>query len=175
MVHGRTALGLLFLVGIAHAQIPDVRVKVDLGLTTRITDQGRTTFRFFDPLGRPSIVGLSLYLEPGFRFYLGQRIQTIPGGPNDTVDELYLEDEGNWRIGRQYLPFGTGKLLAENANAIRADSNLIFEGLPLSFAAFDNGRGYAQGYVVRIGASNLGLSAALGDRIGASGTSIGVV
>ncbi|CAN5530860.1 hypothetical protein BH11ARM2_BH11ARM2_02280 [soil metagenome] len=175
MLQGRTVCGLVCLLGIAHAQIPDVRVRVDVGLTARALNNARFTTRLYDPFGRPSIVALSLYLEPGFRFYVGQRLEGIPGGPQNLLDEAYLENEGDWRIGRQYLPFGTGKLIAESANAVRADTNLIFEGLPVSFAAFDNGKGYAQGYNVRIGAANLGASAAFGNSIGASGTSLGVV
>lgn len=175
MVHGRAVFGLLCLVGIAHAQVPDVRVRGDIGLTFRFIDRARFTTRFYDPLGRPSVLGLSLYLEPGFRLVIGQRLERIPGTPSDPLDEVYVEDEGNWRVGRQYIPFGTGRLISESANALRADTNLIFEGVPIAFAAFDNGKGYAQGYAVRVGGPNLGASVAYGDSIGASGTSLGVV
>lgn len=170
-----TVIGLA-LAGNALAQAPDVRFKLDLSLTERIEQRGRNKLRLYDPMGRPGTVSLTFFLEPGLRAFASQRLERIKGGPsNEFLDEAYVEDEGIWRVGKQYLPFGFSRLFAESVPALRADSNLIFEGVAISLAACDAGRGYQQGYVVRIGSESLNGSVAVGRNFGISGTSLSAV
>ena len=104
----------------ALAQIPDVTIKVDAGLTYRSVRNGETTLRWYDGFGKHSTVGLLFWLEPGWRVYVSERLQRIEGdGDNEQLDEYYVEDPGIWRLGKQYLPFGRGLLLRESARAAR--------------------------------------------------------
>ncbi len=163
------AFGCLPLV---RAQTPDVRVKFDLTYDYRIGEETRTAGRLYSTLGRHSILGLIFYLEPGFRGYVSQKLQRVSNRNDPSgLDEIYVEDEGIWRLGRQYLPFGTGNLLRESAGAARADTNLIFEGLPLALALVDGGPGWQRGIVARVG-SRLGFSFAFGKRFGSSATAL---
>jgi len=95
--------------------------------------------------------------------------------PLGGIDEAFVEDQATWRIGKQYLPFGFGRLLAESVMAARVDTDLIFEGVPISIAAFDAGRGFNRGAVVRFGSPSLSFSAGVGEHLGISGTALNVV
>src|SRR5688572_31745900 len=106
---------------------------MDVNPHFRINADGDSNFRWYDPLGKHSTVGLSMILEPGFRVVVTEKLQRMPTD-NDQLDEYYIEDEGNWRVGKQYLPFGRQTLLHESVQGGRVDTNLIIEGLPISFA-----------------------------------------
>lgn len=167
-------LGVLFA-SQAWAQFPDVQIKLDLRPTYLSSRGGRTTFRWYDAMGRHSTVGLVFLLEPGYRFYVSQRIQKIDDDPDrDQIDEMYLEDPGNWRIGRQYLPFGSKTVMRESVMAAEADTQLVLAALPLSIAACDGGRGRQRGVVGRIG-GRFGLSFAVGNHFGISGSALNQV
>src|SRR5207253_1549758 len=106
---------------------------------------------------------------------ISQKFAKIPNDPDrDLLDQYYLEDEGIWRIGKQYLPFGSGRFLHESVLAVRGDTQLVLEGLPIVAAAVDNGKGRQRGFVGRIG-SRLGLSFALGSHFGINATSFTLV
>jgi hypothetical protein len=155
--------------------MPDVRVKLEGLLSLRAEHPGPMAARFYDALGNRGVLGITLFLEPGFRGYLAQRLQPIRNDPDgDPFDEYYLEDEGLWRVGKQYLPFGSGRLLRETALAARADTNLIFEGLPVSIAACDAGPGRQRGFIGRVG-GRIGASFAIGNHFGISPTSLAYV
>lgn len=165
-------LAVLGVAASATAQVPDVRVRVDAALTYRGEGEGPTSLRLYNTQGRYSTVGLTFFLETGFRAYVSQRLERISGDvDNDLLDEYYLEDEGIWRVGKQYLPFGSGQILRESVVAARGETNLIFEGLPVTVAVFDMGRGRQRGYVGRLG-SRIGASLAIGHHIGIAGTSL---
>ena len=84
-------LSLVVLPGLALAQFPDVQIKLDLRPTYLSSQGGRSTFRWYDAMGRHSTVGLVFLLEPGFRFFVAQRIQKIDDDPDrDQIDEMYL-------------------------------------------------------------------------------------
>lgn len=156
----------------ALAQIPDVTIKVDAGLTYRSVRNGETTLRWYDGFGKHSTVGLLFWLEPGWRVYVSERLQRIEGdGDNEQLDEYYVEDPGIWRLGKQYLPFGRGLLLRESARAARGDTNLLVERLPISAAVFDNGPSRDQGVVARFG-EGVAFSVAVGRHLGIQGTSL---
>lgn len=167
---------LAILVGAvaAQAQNPDVRFKLDLILSYRSSRHGPDIARFYDALGHYSTFGLIFYLEPGFRTFFSEKLQRVDNDPdNQSLDEYYIEDEGIWRIGKQYLPFGRG-LVRESVTAIRGDSNLIVEGVPIAVAYCDAGEGRQRGVVGRIG-STFGLSFAIGEHFGINSTALTLV
>jgi hypothetical protein len=114
-------------------------------------------------------------LETGWRFNVSQRLQAIDHDRDSgTLDEYYLEDQGNWRVGKQYLPFGR-RLLRESVLALRGDSNLLFEGMPLSVAIVDAGKDRQSGIVARVGPSSFGVSVAIGRHFGINGSALTLI
>ncbi len=172
----RAGIAFCFLIGVAHAQAPDVRVKVDLIGSLRYERGGSSFLRGYDIYGRPGTVGLTLFLESGLRAFASQRIQRPDFGTDrEVIDEIYVEDEGLWRVGKQYLPFGYRSTMAESAVAVRGDTNLIFEGLPIAIAFADAGRGRASGFAGRIGSSQLNASVMVGQNFGGAASSLGIL
>jgi len=154
------------------AQSPDVRIKLDATLSYRTEKAGATNLRLYGTDGRPSTLGISMFLETGFRAFVSEKLERITGDPDASLlDEYYLEDPGLWRIGKQVIPFGLNRLIRETALGARADTNLIFEGLPVAVAAFDAGQGKQRGVSARIG-SIVGVSVFLGQNFGISSTSL---
>lgn len=159
----------------ALAQSPDVVVRLDFTPNYRTRSGQSPVFRWYDAMGKASTAGLSMILEPGFRVVVTERLQRIPGdGDPDQLEEYYIEDEGVWRLGKQYLPFARGVLLRESVEAARTDTNLVFEGLPISVAVCDGGNGRPRGVVGRIG-TRIGISFAIGEDFGIAATSFAPV
>jgi len=157
---------------LASAQIPDIQLHLDLTASLRVENYSPSLFQFYDVMGRPSIAGLSFYTQQGFRAYASEKLQPLPGdSSSDPFDEYYFEDEGIWRIGKQYLPFGSGRILHESALAARGDTNLIVEGVPMSVAFCNGGNGFENGVTGRIG-SMIGASFAIGRHFGIAATSL---
>jgi hypothetical protein len=169
-------LFLLLLPAAATAQVPDVRARADLSLSLDYRNNSdRTNMRLYSPLGRPSVVALSLTLETGYNVLISERLQRLPGDADgDIFDETYIEDPGIWRVGKQYLPFGGGRLIHESATAARIDTNLIAESMPVALALCSTGKGRQNGLIMRVGRA-LGVSIAAGEHFGISGTSLGVI
>jgi len=106
---------------------------------------------------------------------VSQRLQRIPGdGDPDQIDEYYIEDEGIWRAGKQYLPLGGGRLLRESVVAVRGDTSLLLEGVPITAAACDGGPGRQRGFVLRLGGT-FGATVAMGDHFGISASSLTLI
>ncbi|MDR3689082.1 MAG: hypothetical protein P4L46_06860 [Fimbriimonas sp.] len=165
------ALGLACC-GSTWAQIPDIRVRLDATISYIMQPHTTPLVNFYDVMGRPSILGLSFFTDQGFRVNVTEKLQHIPGDAgNDLFDEYYIEDENIWRVGKQYLPFGGGHVLHESAVAVRGDTNLIVEGLPVTMAFCDSGNGLDYGLIGRLG-STVGVSAAVGRNFGTAGTSL---
>ena len=165
-----------FVLG-AHAccQVPDVRVKFDLTLALRVDRNQKTIFKPYNVFGRHSTVSLIFYLEPGFRGFVSEKIQPFPGEVDrQPFDEYYIEDEGIWRVGKQYLPFGTGQILRESVLAARGDTNLLIEQFPVAVALCDGGSGYQRGVVARIG-TRTGVSIAYGRHFGIASTALTLI
>lgn len=164
------------IAGHAVAQIPDVAVHLDVRLNYRSTVGGDATLRYYDTLATPSTLSFSFNLEPGLKALVSQRLARIPGdGDRDQLDEYYVEDEGNWRVGKQFLPFGAGRLLHETAVAVRSDTSLFLQDFPIAVALCDAGPGRQRGVVGRIGNSRFGFSLAFGDHFGISASSFAVL
>lgn len=173
----RTALLFACLLSpvLSFAQTPDVRAHLDLALTLDYRDNAEKSARLYDPLGHPSIVSINALLESGYDLVVSERLQRLPhDADGDIFDEAYAEDPGLYRVGKQYLPFGTGRLLHESVLAARIDSDLIAENLPVALAACNQGSGRENGALLRVGRS-VGASFAYGEHFGLSGTSLGVV
>jgi len=169
----RSLVGIYCLLTVAVGQVPDVRLKFDVGIYGSLKSDGHSAFHTYDPLGRPSTVSLTFFLESGLRAYAAQRFERVTGSGNtDLLDELYIEDEGIWRVGKQYLPFGYGRLMAETAIAARGESSIVVDGVPIVLGFCDNGKGYQQGWVARIGRPGLNLYWANGRSFGISGTAL---
>jgi len=101
-----------------------------------------------------------------------KKLQPLPGDSvSDPFDEYYFEDEGIWRVGKQYLPFGSGKILHESALAVRGDTNLLLENVPVAVALCNSGDGWESGVTGRIG-SMVGVSFAVGRHFGIAATSL---
>ncbi len=165
----------LGLAGYASAQNPDLVIRIDGRMQLLTQGQGPNFIRFYDNLGHHSVASVKAFLEIGFQAFISEKFERIPNDPDrDQLDEYYLEDEGIWRLGKQYLPFGSGRFLHETALAARGDTQLILEALPISLAICDNGRDRQRGIVGRIG-SRLGLSFAVGRHFGINGTSLCLV
>jgi hypothetical protein len=156
----------------AFAQIPTIQLHLDLTGSLRIQQTSTSLFQFYDVMGRPSTVSLSFYTNQGFRVYAAEKLQPLPGdNSSDPFDEYYVEDEGIWRVGKQYLPFGSGHILHESALAVRGDTSLILENVPISIALCNAGNGYESGVTGRIG-STIGASVAWGRHFGIAATSL---
>ncbi len=156
-------------------QAPDIRARLDLALTLDARDGGDESARLYTPLGRPSTVGLTLLLESGLSVNVSERLQRLPKDSSaDLFDEAYIEDPGLYRVGKQYLPFGTGRLIRESVVAVRIDSSLIAENLPVTLAFCNEGAGRQNGAFVRVG-RGVGVSVAYGEHFGISATDLGVV
>ncbi len=156
---------------LAQGQAPDVRIKGDVSFSYVGSDGG--SLRAISPLNRYSTISLSTLSPLGFNILLSQRFSFVrDDADNEFFDEYYVEDPGSWRIGKQYLPFGGGQIMRETALAARVDSSLIFEGLPLSIALVDAGKGRQAGLIGRLGGRGYGFSVAIGDHWGINGTSL---
>lgn len=169
----QVVLAALCTVAMSSAQIPDVLVHLDLRPTYRAFNGGGTTQHWYDNFGRSSTVGLGLTLEPGLKAVFSQRLERIANdGDPDQLDEYYVEDEGNWRFGKQEVPFGPKFLDRETALGVKTE--VIVGGLPLQVLACDAGPGRQRGVVARFG-GRLGVSAELGNHFGISATSLSVL
>lgn len=157
------------------AQNPDLVVNIDGRMQFLTGSTGPTFVRFYDNLGRYSTASVTFFTEVGFQGFVSQKFARIPNDPDrDLLDEYYIEDEGIWRVGKQYLPFGSGHFLRESVLAIRGDTQLVLEGVPIAVAVCDNGSRRQRGIIGRIG-SRLGLSFAVGSHFGINGTAFTLV
>lgn len=156
----------------AFGQAPALILKADVRLSYLNTIGLGSRVRWYDPMGRHSLVGMTMIVEPGYYVRITERLQRIDGDPDrELIDEAFVEDPGNWRVGRQYLPFGTQVVVREAALAARSDRLLTVRKLPVVFALFDNGAGKPRGVVGRIG-TWVGVSLAYGEHLCTSGTSL---
>ncbi|AIE83867.1 hypothetical protein OP10G_0499 [Fimbriimonas ginsengisoli Gsoil 348] len=138
-----------------------------------MTQAGPTAFRYYSLFGRHSTASLRFSLEPGFTGFISQKIQRIPhDGDPDQLDEAYVQDEGIWRIGKQYMPFGTGEILRDSVIGARADTTQILEGIPMTFMVCDSGSERQRGVMAHVGSRALGGSFAIGRHWGINGTSL---
>jgi len=166
------AVGILGLSTAVLAQSPDVIIKTDLRLVYASERGGANSVRWYDIMGRYSTVSLSFTLEPGFKALVSERLQALEHtGDSELLDEYYIEDPGNWRLGKQYLPFGRGVLLREAGRAARGETSLFLEGLPVVLALCDSGPGQPRGAVGRIG-GRIGISAAVGEHFATSASAL---
>lgn len=160
---------------IGYAQVPDLFINIDARMQFLTQKEGPTYIRFYDNLGRHSTASVTFFTEIGFTGFVSQKFERIPhDADHDQLDQYYVEDEGLWRLGKQYLPFGAGRFLHESALAARGDLQWWREDLPITIALCDSGPGRQRGVVGRIG-SRLGFSFAVGSHFGINGTSFDLI
>jgi len=159
----------------AQAQTPDIIIAIDLRPTFLWGDGRNAELRWFDAYALPSTVGFKGRMADGNRFAVTQRLARHLGdGDPDQVDEFYFESPGDWKIGKQVLPFGQHSLYRETTPALRLNTQLVFEDAPLDFAVTDAGTGRPRGVTGRIG-RNTGLSFALGENFGVQDTAFAIL
>ncbi|KXK14694.1 MAG: hypothetical protein UZ18_ATM001001667 [Armatimonadetes bacterium OLB18] len=136
----------------SFAQVPDVVAHVDLRITYYVQPGGDGRLQAWDSLGRLSTVGLQFFLEPGLEAFFSQRFD-VPTGSSDTsqVDEMYVEDPGYWRFGKQALPFGNGAILNDRAMGVRLHTKFSGAGIPLVVAGCDELPGRQEGLIGAVG------------------------
>ncbi len=159
-------VGWLILLGVGCAQQPLVFFGARLHSQVR-ADERTTQLRWYDDLARHSVVYLQLYHESGYGAYIAQRLQNIPHDRTRTaLDEVYLERLEGWRFGRFYVPFGAGLLLSESVLAVQSPTRFAIGDLPMRAAYLFNGRERQQGFYVRVGTANGGVSVGIGRHFG---------
>lgn len=165
-------VGAALVAGSCLAQTPQVAIFADLRPTLFVHTGETNRIRWFDYSGRYSLIGFHIVLETGNIVKVAQRLEVIDNdGDPDTIDEAFIEARGSWRIGKQYLPIGQQNILRESVPALRYDTELLFDAIPISIAVSDNVDGYARGVVARVG-GDLGVTLALGDHFGIQGSSL---
>jgi hypothetical protein len=157
---------------LSSAQTPEVAIFADLRPTWFVETGQTSRIRWYDPQGYYSVVGFHIVLETGNIVKVTQRLEKVNnGGDPDSIDEAFVENRGSWRIGKQYLPFGQQNILRETVPALRYDTELVFDGVPITIAASDNRDGLTRGVVARIG-KDIGVSMAFGDHFGIQGSAL---
>ncbi len=166
MVRTLLIAGWTALLGTLQAQQPTVFFGARLHSQLR-ADERTTQLRWYDDLARHSVVYLQLYHDAGYGAYIAQRLQNIPHDRTRTaLDEVYLEKLEGWRFGRFYAPFGMGLLLSESVLAVQSPTRFAIGNLPMRVAYLFNGRERQQGFYVRVGTANGGISVGAGRHFG---------
>ena len=169
-------VAVLPIVSFAQERAPDAAFRVDVNFNNNIASGKGNRFRWYDPLGRHSTVGFGLNLESGYYVLVTERLQRISNDHDrDQLDEVYIEEPGLWRVGRQYLPFGSQIIIRESGMAIKVEASRVGQKFPLTMAVVDSGPKQSKGAVGRLGPANYGLSLAYGQHFARSSTSLAVV
>lgn len=164
------ALAAIFVTAGCLAQTPDVAIFSELRPSLIFRNGDLPLLRWYDIDGRSSVVGFKLALENGARVKVAQRLQRIPGDP-DPLDEYFIDLRSEWKIGKQYIPFGRRMIIRESVPAVSFNTSLVFDGLPIEIAAFEGGKNYPRGISFRAG-RNVGISAGIGNHLGVQGSSL---
>lgn len=158
-----SAAGLILT---ATAQHPTVFFGARLHSQAR-AEENTFTLRWYDDLGRHSVVFLQLYHEAGYGAYIAQRLQNPKSDRDRTaLDEAYIERLEGWRIGKFYAPFGAGLLLNESVMAVQSPTQFAIGDLPMRIAYLYNGTDRHQGFYVRVGTTTGGVSVGIGRHFG---------
>ncbi len=170
MITSSAVLGTLSI--LLTTQTPRVSLSADLSPQIRWQEGGPATFRLYDDRGNFSRLRLGIILENGWHLRVHQKLSRIPQDPDRSfLDEAYIEKPGDWRIGKQYISLGTGRLFRESVMSAQANAFIAFLSLPTSFSYVDNGPGRQRGFFVRVG-ENLALSAGRGEHFGLNATAL---
>ncbi len=159
------ALWLVYVVSV-QAQMPTAFFGAHLAVQAR-ADERTTALRWYDDLGRHSVVFLQLYHEAGYGAYVAQRLQNLSNDrTRAALDEVYVERMGGWRVGKFYAPFGAGLLLNESVVAVQSPARFAIGDLPMRVAYLFNGAERQQGVYARVSIGQLGASAGVGRHFG---------
>lgn len=155
---------------ICLSQTPDVAVFAEMRPSLMGARNGPTVLSWNDVDGYSSTVGFRLNLENGARMKVAQRLQRMPGDP-DSLEEGFVELRSEWRVGKQFMPFGRKALVREAVLGATFNTRLVFDGVPIEVMAFDSGPTRPRGVSARIG-SRFGASFATGNHLVAQGGSL---
>ncbi len=161
---------LLLLYGTAAGQAPNLSISADLNPQLRVRPDGVTLIQMYDDSGNFSRLRLGLILPNGWRVRVFQKLGRIRNDADKSgLDEAFIERAGDWRVGKQYLPFGSGRLLKESVLGARVNTFLALADLPISVVVVENGPGRQRGVVARVG-DTVGISVASGKHFGINAT-----
>jgi hypothetical protein len=167
------ATGFACFAGASFGQFPDVKIKGDFSLGLTSSKDFSLGAKSYTPLGRYSTFSLLTTLPIGLKVFLSERSEAITNDVDqESFDEYYIEDAGLWRAGKQVIPFGGGGFFRQSVLAARVDSKLLLEGLPISVAFVDGGKGRQYGLAGRIGGRGLGISFCVGRHWGINSTAL---
>lgn len=153
-------------------QTPRVSLSADLIPQIKWQENSSATLRLYDDRGHFSRIRLGLTLENGWHLRVYQKLARIPQDPDQSfLDEAYLEKPGDWRIGKQYISMGAGRLIRESVMSAQVSTFIAFMSLPASISYVDNGPRRQRGVLIRIG-ENLSVSAARGEHFGLNSTAM---
>lgn len=160
------------LAAAAMGQLSSAKADLNLYFMNRQRGSGAANFHAYDDQGHFSTFSLQASTTQGFRIFVSERLERPGHDPDrDSLEEYFIEDPGVWKIGKQFLRFGLGHILRDNALSVRSDQEIAAWGLPITFMAADSGVGLPQGVIVSVGA-NFGVSAAVGRNFSVSPTSL---
>lgn len=167
-----TCACVLFVTSCAvYGQAPRVSLSADINTQVRTFENGKPQFHWYDDTGNYSRIRMNIDLEEGWTFRFRQKLSRIKNDPDTSaMDEIFLEQRNDWRFGKQYIPYGTGRVIKETAIGVRLNSFLEFIDVPVSVMLLDNGAKKQRGGVIRVG-DWVGVSVALGEHFGINSTS----
>lgn len=156
----------------ASAQVASLKATLDLHLVYQQLGSEQSTFHTYTPQGQFSLFVLTAQTYQGFKIYVSQPLERVSNDPDrDSLQNYYIEDPGVWRVGKQFMKFGAGEIIRDNALAVRSDQVISNWGLPISVIACSSGRYLPTGVIVNIG-GNYGVSVAVGENFSISTTSL---
>jgi hypothetical protein len=96
------------------------------------------------------------------------------GADQDAIEEAFIEQPGEWRLGKLFMPFGRGMTLRDTGVGGEYRTRLLINDLPIRIAFSAQSGRRTEGVSARIG-SVLGLSVAWGSHWGAQATSLSAI
>jgi hypothetical protein len=145
-------LSTAFLAALSPAQTPTVTPFIDLRVGFAAISDSDAALRPYGPDGRFSRVGLQIAFERGVRGLVTQRFGSPPAGSDqDAIEEAYLEQPGEWRIGKLFMPFGRGLSLRETGIGAEYRTQLLIDDLPIRIAYSGQRARRTEGISARIG------------------------
>ncbi len=163
------------LAALAPAQTPTVTPFIDLRIGFAVIGDSDAALRPYGPDGRFSRVGLQIAFERGVRGLVTQRFGSpTAGSDQDAIEEAFLEQPGEWRIGKMFMPFGRGLTLRETGIGAEYRTSLLLDDLPIRIAYSGQNQRRTEGISARVGRI-WGASIAWGSHWGTQSSSLTAV
>jgi hypothetical protein len=156
----------------AAADGPQATAFIDLRISPVMDENGRLLLRPYGSDGRFSRAGLQLQFDRGVRGLVSQRFGSpTAGADQDAIEEAFIEQPGEWRLGKIFMPFGRGMTLRDTGVGGEYRTRLLINDLPIRIAFSAQSGRRTEGVSARVG-SVLGVSVAWGSHWGAQATSL---